>query len=139
MRTYVFVYGTLKRGFGNHGVIREGTHTVLIGKWSIPGRMISCGFFPGLLPPESDDDVVIGELYKIKDASVWRNLDGLEGYREDDPENSMYIRKQVQPCDPGILDPEDVVYTYYWNRDVGNRPMIESGEWTGGALRWPNQ
>lgn len=138
-KTFVFVYGTLKRGFGNHPVIRDGTHTRLIGRASIPGRMISCGFFPGLLEPETDTDEVFGELYAIKDASVWSGLDRLEGYREDDPENSMYIRKVVVLNQQELLEPGSKVYTYYWNRDVGNRPIIESGEWKGDQLRWPNQ
>ena len=92
----VFVYGTLKSGFGNH-VLLAGRAECVESKDTIPGRMISLGGFPGWLGPEVGG-VTHGETYFVPDEhreGVLRDLDRLEGYVWYDPEGSFYVRRTV--------------------------------------------
>lgn len=81
----IFVYGTLKRGYGNYarllkdraGFINEGVTTRTF-------DMIDIGF--PMIFPVDDGDRVRGEVFEI-DASTLKQLDRLEG------EGSMYHRR----------------------------------------------
>jgi len=75
----VFVYGTLKRGFNNHGRLYGATYlgkATTTQKW----KMIGEGYpFPYLLAPSTTEGMnVEGEVYLI-DAKVKKSLDSLEG------------------------------------------------------------
>ena len=89
---FVFVYGTLKQGHGNHFLLRDcyclGT-AVTRGKY----RLFDGGF-PVMRDPEHARDSfynapVKGELYHVSDTTVLRSLDRLES------EGSMYHRRQI--------------------------------------------
>lgn len=109
----VFVYGSLKKGFQNHSLLKE---SKFIGNAEISGyKMYNLGYFPGIV--ESDaKNIVKGEIYKI-DKNVETRLDYLEGiphlYRKE------YINTEFGVC---------IVYVY--NRDVSMDEIINSGEWT---------
>lgn len=77
----VFVYGTLKRGHHNHGLLERGQ---FLGYDTISGAvsMVSLGGFPGVV--QSVDaikglSIVYGEVYAV-DAHTLGALDLLEGY-----------------------------------------------------------
>lgn len=72
----VFVYGTLKQGFGNHRLLRN---SKFLGKAETQPifTMISLGAFPAVLV---DGDVAIkGEVYEV-DENTMQQLDWLEGH-----------------------------------------------------------
>ena len=71
---HVFVYGTLKRGYGaNHFL---GTSNYL-GKAVVKGFQLYNPYpFPYAIEEEG---MIIGELYEINERTLW-TLDGLEGY-----------------------------------------------------------
>jgi len=73
----VFVYGSLKKGFGNHDLI---SNQNLEGADSVKGafKMISLGGFPGVLGGERFDKSRISvESYLVDDNSL-QDLDRLE-------------------------------------------------------------
>jgi gamma-glutamylaminecyclotransferase len=78
-RTTIFVYGTLKRGCRNHGVLRPAE---FLGEaWTAPGyRMVCCGShpypYPGLVRA-GEGERVAGEIYRV-DAALLEALDRLE-------------------------------------------------------------
>lgn len=76
-KSKLFVYGTLKRGYGNHHILEGSTY---LGNYELEGStLIDLGAYPGLIPAEDDvHDVVLGELYEIDDDLLPR-LDRLEG------------------------------------------------------------
>lgn len=121
MNTLVFVYGSLKKGFGNHRLLEK---AISHGKGTISGRIYSLGSYPGL--KEAVDDKVHGELYEVNDATL-AALDRLEGHPR------MYERKEVAvylPGDPEQMDDDaTVAWTYFYNGSVDNRHYIRSGEW----------
>lgn len=125
----VFVYGTLKRGYGNHRLLEKAT---LVGKavTDVKFDMIAGGF-PVVF--ESDTGLpVSGEVYQV-DAETLKRLDGLEG------EGVMYLRKEVPVSLAGDHDRSRSVVAMYignpqywsWPRDNHNDRFTKDGtlEW----------
>jgi gamma-glutamylaminecyclotransferase len=75
----VFVYGSLKKGLGNHRLLEQ---SKFLGRCYIEGRfkLLNLGGFPGLV---KKDDLpvmkVVGEVYQINEDTL-RSLDWLEGH-----------------------------------------------------------
>lgn len=116
----VFVYGTLKEGYGNHKHYLEGK-SKFIGATSVPGVLVHLGSFPGL----KDDDMcrVAGEVYEVT-WDVIGYLDSLEGTPD------LYERRQINT-------PLGLCWTYYWTR-LKSTPLtdhtlvVNEGVWRGG-------
>lgn len=85
--TYVFVYGTLMRGYGNNAVLGDSR---FIGRAETVGhcRLYHAGF-PVLRERSKagPNAPVRGEVFVVTDPEVMRNLDSLEG------EGRMYHRR----------------------------------------------
>lgn len=100
----VFVYGTLRPGTGK---------TV-----KIPGFMYDLGWYPGVtLGNAGCNGYFHAEVINVTDKRL-AQLDHYEGYREDDPEGSLYLRV---PYEDGWI------YTY--NHSVESYPVVEGGDW----------
>lgn len=110
MKHLVFVYGTLKKGHGNNVLL--GTSRLVNPDVWVSGRMCSLGGCPGWLGP--GEGRTYGELYEVSEDVIRSQLDRLEGYREDDPESSFYIREEhvVYPVDK-------TAYVYRYNGKYG--------------------
>ena len=120
MGDYVFVYGTLKRGFGNHVVMRDAR-----GEFSdvaeIKGaKMYSYhGAFPFITFTSNEEDVVYGELYYLPPSRVDEGmeiLDMLEGYP------NFYNRKRVEVAGKSA-------WVYFMDREDDRFYEIPSGRW----------
>ena len=71
----VAVYGTLKKGFGNHRIIE---HCKYIGSDLLEGfDLYDLGPFPGVV---KGNDKVFVEIYQLDNEGTKRSLDQLEGY-----------------------------------------------------------
>ena len=115
MRDYVFVYGTLKRGFGNSVLLNE-AEFVQAAVTKPEYTMLNLGFFPGV--QLLGETPIIGEVYKVTESEMQR-LDRLEGYP------SFYNRARI-PL-PGL----DVHPWMYFLPEKGyeSNKRIPSGEW----------
>ncbi|MDQ4129567.1 MAG: gamma-glutamylcyclotransferase [Actinomycetota bacterium] len=87
----------------------------------IPGVLYDLGGYPALRPGEGS---VRGELYAIDDPPVLARLDAFEGFKPDDEEGSLYVRRSV-----ALLEPPEEAWVYVYNRDPSGRPAIASGDW----------
>ena len=85
----VFVYGTLKKGFGNHGFLNNSEFISKVKTVSKSYDLVNLGNFPALIKGGSYD--VYGELYSI-DSTTLRNLDYLEG------NTVLYTRDKISVC-----------------------------------------
>jgi gamma-glutamylaminecyclotransferase len=116
---YLFVYGTLKRGFPNHYFLDEASYE---GKARLPGfQMYSCGGFPCIV--KADDYVVEGEVYYIDPDrfQIWMRLDRLEGTPR------MYKRESHE-----IWLSDETPWpaqVYIWNQSTDGLKLIEDGIW----------
>lgn len=121
MDKLVAVYGSLRKGMGNHGIISGNEfykQDTLTGNF----RMVSLGGFPGVVRTEEVATIVV-ELYKVQTQAALSRLDMLEGYRGPDQSN-FYTREEVvtdtgEVCDIYLLDEES----------YGSYERVDSGDW----------
>jgi gamma-glutamylaminecyclotransferase len=127
--TFVAVYGSLKQGYGNHGLLERGQAELIgLGTTSLSTfEMISFGAFPGLIINPSSHNKVGVEVYKVNELTFNR-LDGLEGYPH------FYNRDifQIELDDKTPL----TAWMYYLNEKAdGNRKVMVEPD-VDGILRW---
>jgi gamma-glutamylcyclotransferase (GGCT)/AIG2-like uncharacterized protein YtfP len=122
----LFFYGTLMsdevRGSVLGGLARR------VGDATISGDLYDVGYFPALVPTDSDGRVC-GEVWEVLPGygpSALAITDRIEGYREGDP-RSMYVRERVEAL---LATGERVeVETYRWNSSTAHMARIEGGSW----------
>jgi gamma-glutamylcyclotransferase (GGCT)/AIG2-like uncharacterized protein YtfP len=110
----VFVYGTLRRGEPNHGLL-EGSQC--LGRTHTESRftLLDLKYFPGLI--RGGRTSVAGELYAVDEWTL-RKLDSLEGHP------SFYRREPIL-----LVDGREVL-SYIYQRDNHRRDRpIPSGDW----------
>ena len=107
----VFVYGTLKKDFGNHYFLKD---SEFLGHAEVKGTIYSLGHFPGAKLDE--EGIIKGEIYEVNKETLER-LDRLEGHPR------LYLRTKV-PCNLGIM-----VEAYHYSGRVDPKSLIESGVW----------
>lgn len=104
--TFVMVYGTLKKGFGNHGYLNRAQY---IDEAVTNSREFT--MFDGGFPFVSDDIIdmdangsIVGELYEVNDPQTLVDLDRLEGVP------SLYVKKTVTVTTLSNLTYEAIMY-----------------------------
>ena len=112
----VFVYGSLKKDYGNHSYVEK---SEFIGKAkTLPiFTMISYGFFPACLINGKTE--ISGEVYDVTD-SILSRMDRLEGV----PNHYQRIRCITTLGEAWIYVMKDDVL-----RNAKNIPIIETGFW----------
>jgi gamma-glutamylcyclotransferase (GGCT)/AIG2-like uncharacterized protein YtfP len=120
----VFVYGSLRAGMGNHGLLSGGVFAgpgTLTPSAGQAFEMLSLGAFPALVATTPDlATTITGEVYRV-DASIMRRLDALEGVRPDG--TGLYYKRRV------ALDDGTVVIAYIMKRPQRALPVVKSGDW----------
>ena len=122
----VFFYGTLMRGFSRPGRARIESQLELIGRGWIQAALFDVGIYPAAVP--AADGRVWGEAYRMLDPDVvLAELDAIEGYRQDDPETSLYTRVAM------AVNLEDgrsaTAWVYLYNAPLGRATRIASGDY----------
>jgi gamma-glutamylcyclotransferase (GGCT)/AIG2-like uncharacterized protein YtfP len=121
---HILVYGSLRKGFHNHRLM-ERIGAEFQSELHVPGfDMYSLGAFPGVKENPANGQGVEAELYSFPDEGL-RQLDGLEGYYEDAPERSMYLRKEVE-VDKGVFA---IIYVYNGRIDTSWVDPVPTGNW----------
>lgn len=119
----VAVYGSLLSGLGNHSVMKR-AEGKLVGEFTTPAEytMVSLGGFPGL--HKQGSTAIKVEVYEVKESGLKGPLDSLEGYNEDDPSRSFYIREKIQT-------PYGDAWIYFYNgtSHIDVNRIVESGDW----------
>ena len=103
----VFVYGTLLKGMSRSHNMRTSEFE---GLGMINATLYDLGAYPGIIESKKS---VFGEIYTIDSATLLA-LDNIEGYDENHPRGSLYIRKEV---DVTLLNDGNSTkaYTYFYN------------------------
>ena len=112
--TQVFVYGTLKKGFGNNVLLQNSN---FIGEGFVEADMFNFGSFPVVSEGKGS---VKGEVYEVND-SVFQSLDRLEGYP------NFYDRKKVHVrSEAGDLS----AWMYFMSKEkITKLPRVFEGVW----------
>lgn len=125
----VFVYGTLKSGYGNNRLLKTST---FLGEAVLPDHIAyyygSIGSFPFVVKNKGTS--VTGEVYEV-DQETLQSLDYLEGYREHSKSN-FYDRTMA------IVDMQDgskeQVFYYLGHKDWLANPIEVFNR--GGVYSW---
>lgn len=114
----VFVYGTLKKGFGNHERLLKECKE--LGQASIEGLMFHLGGFPAINLAEQFS-VILGEVYEVTWDKILE-LDQLEGVG-----HNFYDRIEAK------VEPHGIVWTYTFPADRARNEqwVVPGGVWDG--------
>jgi gamma-glutamylaminecyclotransferase len=112
--TFVFVYGTLKRGYRNHHWL-AGQTFISEARTEAGYILYGLGEYPGMVQAEKDVDGVVGELWQVTPEAL-ADLDELEGLAE-----GLYERGPIKLASPAVTDP---VETYLYLRSVTGHPVV---------------
>src|SRR6056297_2665288 len=130
MNEYVFVYGTLLRGCGNHRVLAGAEFVTTVFFGDVNYRMIHLGGFPGVVFDKDYRGPLYGEVYRIN-PSIEDRLDALEGYNGPDNPYNLYNKGVIpEPVYIGDVTIQPIMYVFNAEYDeYSNYPTIDTGNW----------
>ncbi len=122
--TQYAVYGSLRKGLCNHGVIKGAEYvgeTVTYPVYNLYPVGITGGF-PAMT--HNGTTAVKLEIYNVTDPEMERHLDGLEGYMGRGNRNNFY-NKEIINTSFGLA------YIYFYNRaeEFDGAESIAHGDW----------
>jgi gamma-glutamylcyclotransferase (GGCT)/AIG2-like uncharacterized protein YtfP len=122
----VFFYGTLMAGFDRRRRAGIDDKLTYVGRGAIHAALFDVGLYPAAVP--SPEGLVWGEVYAMREReTVLAALDEIEGYSADDPDSSLYLRRETEVRLPdGTFAPASV---YFYNAPLGRAPRIVSGDY----------
>lgn len=128
---YLFVYGSLLRGLPQASFLSEPNRAVFVGEATIAAKLYDTGTFPALVMPDNRDaeqnSQVYGEVYRINEPStVFPTLDTIEGYNQQHPERSLFLRRS---CEARHGEQTLEVQVYVYNQSIEGMQSIESGSY----------
>ena len=116
------VYGTLRKGEGASDMLPPDG---FVGPDKIAGKIYQLGWFPGVKLPERVDNpslVTVDIVEGVTDEQLAR-CDAYEGYDPDNPEHSLFVRKQIK------TESGRDVWVYEYAEAVDLATEIKSGDW----------
>ena len=120
--TKVVVYGTLRKGYGNHHLLETSSflgNCLTKDKYS----MFASGI--PFVNKKINKTQIVGEVYEVTEP-VLRRLDMLEGYSPEDHENSWYKREEI----PVVMEDQSETNAFIYFNNVETGTEVESGDYT---------
>jgi len=125
----LFVYGSLLSGFKSPAYDYISSYFDLVSKGKVKGILYDMGDYPAAVPGGTSDQIIEGELYRIKNEGEFSwaiaQLDEYEGVMVEANQKPLYRRETVEIMLPGGTT--ETAWIYWYNGDVAGRPLIESG------------
>jgi gamma-glutamylaminecyclotransferase len=118
----VFVYGTLKRGYGNNPILLSSGGRYLHNGVLVGARIYDLGYYPGVKLTQDEGERVKGELWEVPEKGM-AHLDRLEGVPY------LYHRSIVSIYSPEMDSTTFPVVVYEYTRPVDEGKLLPLGEW----------
>lgn len=115
----VFVYGTLLPELERASVLGASTPR---GPALLEADLFDLGPYPGIRPGSG---TVVGEVFEV-DTQTLRSLDSIEGYREESPDQSLFVRSEA-PVRFLADGAESDAWTYFTQEDGGS--AVQAGDY----------
>ena len=131
MGDHVFFYGTLMAPFNRPGRQRITPKLTFKGRGTIRAALFDLGIYPAAIPVD-DSSEVWGEIYEASDAqAVLAVLDEIEGYRQSEPDRSLYTRVLTDATLDSGNEKGKVMkaWAYFYNAPLGQAQRIDSGDY----------
>jgi gamma-glutamylcyclotransferase (GGCT)/AIG2-like uncharacterized protein YtfP len=134
----LFVYGTLMRGFDHPMARLLSANADFLGEARCRGRLYLIKHYPGLVPSDSADDIVHGELYRLRARDeLLREFDMYEACGEGFVPPTEYLRTTLKVAltngetagtsNAASTDSWIEAWTYVYNWPVDALPRIAAG------------
>jgi gamma-glutamylcyclotransferase (GGCT)/AIG2-like uncharacterized protein YtfP len=127
----LFVYGTLMRGFDHPMALLLSRAADFVGEARCRGQLYLVKHYPGLVLSDDADDVVHGELFRLREAAeCLREFDVYEACGDGFAEPTEYVRQMLAVTlhDGNVRE----AWTYVYNWSVERLPRIASGRFLEG-------
>ncbi len=125
---YLFVYGTLMRGFDNPFAVRLHAHATFVAEGFFPGQLYRVSWYPGAVYEPESATKVYGEIYQLHDfQELMRELDDYEDVKEQEAD-SLYLRRLIP-----IQTENGALYTswvYLYNQSLADATLLANGKFT---------
>lgn len=129
MVNQIFVYGSLRRGFGSPAYTYISQYFDLVDQASIRGTLYDLGEYPAARPT-ADNRWIVGELYRIRNEEEWEwaiaQLDDYEGVDGSFDEPAQYVRELTTVTLPD--ESTQQAWVYWYCCDITGKPLVESGD-----------
>ena len=122
MSEFVFLYGSLMRGFESHETVDIPSRAEFAGEAHCVGTLYDLGDYPGMTL--EGNGRVRGELYRAVDDGLIDDLDRFEGYYPESTDDSLYVRHLEE-----VVDRDLNAWVYLYNGPTDDVSVIESGNW----------
>ena len=131
----LFVYGTLMRGYDHPMAQLLSRSADFLGEARCQGRLYLVRHYPGLVLSDAPEDVVSGELYRLKQpGELLREFDMYEACGEGFAEPTEYVRRMLRVVLADGAESQALTceaWTYIYNWPVENLSRIASGRFMG--------
>ena len=125
--SYLFVYGTLRQASQAPMSQVLASHSEYLDEGIINGKLFDVGDYPAVTVSGTRNDRVLGEVFKINNPSLLKELDKYEGCSENCTKPHQYkrIKSAVK-----LRDGKEIqAWIYVWNLSVDSLHLIESGDY----------
>jgi gamma-glutamylcyclotransferase (GGCT)/AIG2-like uncharacterized protein YtfP len=126
MSDFIFLYGTLRRGFPATEAQRRLALTRWVGWGAIRAALYDLGEYPGAVPSSRGDDRVHGEVHELTENGL-AVLDGYEVRVTGSELGGRFVRTRtaVELAGGGRIE----AWVYFYNRPLAGAPRIASGDY----------
>lgn len=114
----IAVYGTLREGFGNHGLISRGD-TEKVGKGKTVGFHTLTAHGIPFVKKDTGDHRVVVEVYQVNDLETLSDLDSLEGH-------PRWYKREIEKIE---LEDGSVVDAWLYFNEEQAPTVITSGDY----------
>ena len=129
--TYLFVYGSLRRGTNSDMFQLLARQADFVGAASYQGKLYKIDDYPGAVASKNKTDLVYGEVYQLHDANfILPQLDDYEECGAGFLQPTEYVREL---CEVKLQNNQIIqAWLYRYNRPTDALELLASGDFLAG-------